>query len=153
MKTLITAALAATLLLPPAAAASSDVEDAIKFRQSGYTFLSWNMARIRANVEGQYNAEEVRRAANVIAAIANSGMGALFVPGSDQGSGWKPTRVRSSLFTDSAGVAKVATDFNREANEMARVAATGDAAAVKAQFGKLGASCKACHDNYRGPNR
>ena len=28
-------------------------------------------------------------------------------------------------------------------------AATGDAAAVKAQFGKLGETCKACHDKYR----
>lgn len=153
MKTLMTAAVAALLLMPMAVEASSDIEDAIKFRQSGYTFMSWNMARIRANVEGQYNAEEVQRAANAIAAIANSGMGTLFVPGSDQGSGWKPTRARSNLFTDSAGVAKVATDFNREANEMARIAAGGDAAAVRAQFGKLGASCKACHDKYRGPSR
>jgi len=29
------------------------------------------------------------------------------------------------------------------------VAATGDAAAVKTQFGKLGAACKSCHDLIR----
>ncbi len=33
---------------------------------------------------------------------------------------------------------------------MAKVAATGDAAAVKAQFGKLGETCKGCHDKFRG---
>ena len=30
-------------------------EDAIKFRQSGFTFMAWNMARIKANVDGTYN--------------------------------------------------------------------------------------------------
>ena len=33
--------------------------------------------------------------------------------------------------------------------ELQKVAATGDAAAVKVQFGKTGESCKACHDKYR----
>jgi cytochrome c556 len=32
---------------------------------------------------------------------------------------------------------------------MAKVAAGGDAAAVKTQFGKLGEACKACHDKFR----
>jgi len=60
--------------------------------------MSWNMARIRSNVEGEFNRDEVVRAANAIAAIANSGMGALFVPGSETGTGWKATRVKPELF-------------------------------------------------------
>ena len=32
---------------------------------------------------------------------------------------------------------------------MAKVAAAGNAAAVKAQFGKLGEACNACHDKFR----
>ena len=89
-------------------------------------------------------------AANVIAAIANSGMGALYVPGQRQGQGLgnHPPR-KPELFTDKEGVAKVAIAFNKEANELAKVAATGDAAAVKAQFGKVGESCKGCHDKFR----
>jgi cytochrome c556 len=39
--------------------------------------------------------------------------------------------------------------FVKEANELQKVAATGDAAAIKAQFGKTGESCKACHDKFR----
>lgn len=39
--------------------------------------------------------------------------------------------------------------FNKEANELAKVAAGGDAAAVKLQFGKLVDACKACHKDYR----
>ena len=78
-----------------------------------------------------------------------SGMGALYIPGSDKGKGWHETNVKPELFTDKEGVGKVARAFNDAANEMARVAATGDAAAVKTQFGKLGETCKACHDKYR----
>ncbi|MBK6553586.1 MAG: cytochrome c [Rhodocyclaceae bacterium] len=129
--------------------AQMKVEDAITFRQSGYKFMAWNMGKIKANVEGQYNKDQVAAAANVVAAIANSGMGALYIPGSDKGKGWHETNVKPELFTDKEGVGKVARAFNDAANEMARVAATGDAAAVKAQFGKLGETCKACHDKYR----
>ena len=124
-------------------------EDAITFRQSGYKFMAWNMGRIKMNLDGQYNKDEGVQAANVIAAVANSGMGKLYLPGTDKGKGWKETEVKPELFTDKEGVGKVAKAFNEAANEMARVAATGDAAAVKVQFGKLGESCKGCHEKYR----
>ena len=144
--------LLALLSLSFAGAASAQLkpEDAIKIRQSGYGFMAWNMGRIKMNVEGgQYNKEEVVKAANAIQAIANSGMGALYVPGSDKGKGWEDTRVKAELFTNKEGVGKVAGAFVKEANEMAKVAATGDAAAAKEQFGKLGASCKGCHDDFK----
>jgi cytochrome c556 len=124
-------------------------EDAITFRQSGYKFMAWNMGRIKMNLDGQYNKDEVIQAANVIQAIANSGMGKLYLPGTDKGKGWHETHVKPELFTDKEGVGKVAKAFNEAANDIAKVAATGDAAAVKVAFGKLGESCKGCHDNYR----
>lgn len=124
-------------------------EDAIKFRQSGYGFMAWNMGRIKANLEGAYNKEEVVKAANAIQAVANSGMGALYVPGSDKGTGWEATRAKPGIFTDKEKVGQLAMAFNKEANEMAKIAASGDAAVVKEQFGKLGASCKSCHDDYK----
>jgi len=137
------------ITLTGTAAAQLKPEDAIKFRQSGYTFMAWNMGRIKANVEGQFNKEEVIKSANAIQAIANSGMGALYLPGTDKGTGWEKTRVKPAFFTDKEGVTKVAMAFNKEANEMAKVAATGDVAAIKEQFGKLGGTCKACHDDFK----
>ncbi len=124
-------------------------EDLIKFRQSGYKFMAWNTGRIKANLDGTYNKDEVVKAANTIAAIANSGMGALYVPGTEKAIGNVNTHVKPEIFTDKEGVAKVAIAFNKEANELAKVAAAGDAAAVKAQFGKLVEACKACHKDYR----
>jgi cytochrome c556 len=111
--------------------------------------MAWNMGRIKANLEGSFNKDQVAQAANVIQAIANSGMGALYGAGTEKARGWDPTHAKPELFTDKEGVGKVAMAFNKEANEMAKVAAGGDAAAVKAQFGKLGESCKACHEKFR----
>lgn len=138
-----------TVAVAGSAVAQVKPEDAIKYRQSGYVFMGWNMGRIKANVEGQYNKDEVIKAANAIQAIANSGMGALYLPGTDKGKGWEETRAKPEIWTDKEKMGKVATDFVREANEMAKVAATGDAAAVKMQLGKLGGTCKGCHDDFK----
>jgi cytochrome c556 len=123
-------------------------EQLIKWRQSAYQVLAWNTGRVKANVDGTYNKEDVIKAANAIAAIANSGLGALFAPGTETGKGWKDTAVKPELFTDKKA-GEVAASFNKEANELARLASAGDAAAVKTQLGKLQGTCKACHDDFR----
>lgn len=140
------AIMAAAALAQPA---PQKPEDLIKFRQAGYKFMAWNTGRIKANVEGSYNKDEVIKAANAIAGIANSGMGALYVPGTEKAVGGAHTHAKPEIFTDKEGVGKVAMAFNKEANELAKVAATGDAVAVRAQFGKLVEACKACHKDYR----
>ncbi len=149
MKTKIALALLSVSFVSGSAVAQVKPEDAIKFRQSGYTFMAWNMGRIKSNVDGAFNKDEVIKAASSIQAVANSGMGALYLPGTDKGKGWKDTRVKPELFTDKEGVGKVGMAFVKEANELAKVAATGDAAAVKVQFGKVGETCKGCHDKFR----
>lgn len=125
------------------------IEDAIKTRQAGYAYMAWNMGKIKANMEGEYNKAEVIKAANTIQAIANSGMGALYVKGSDKGSGFHETKVKPELFTNQEQVGKLATNFVKEANTLADVAKAGGKEAVATQFGKVGAACKACHDDFR----
>jgi cytochrome c556 len=129
--------------------AQAKPEDQIRWRQSAYQVLSWNSGRIKANLEGQYNKEDVVKAANTIAALANSGMGALFAPGTEQGKGWHETHAKPELFKEGKRVGELAGNFAREANELAKVAATGDAVAVREQYGKLGKTCKACHDDFK----
>ena len=137
-----------------AAGASAQVkpEDQIKFRKAGYAFMSWNMGKIKAQVidnPGSFNKDQVAAAASLVAATANSGMGALFAPGTDKEVAGEKTRVKPEFFEQPDKVKELAMNFIKEANELAKVAATGDAAAVKAQFGKTGGSCKACHDEFR----
>ncbi|MFZ2267803.1 MAG: cytochrome c [Azonexus sp.] len=139
------------IALAGTAVAQVKPESAIKYRQSGYSFMGWNMGKLKGMLDNpeSFNKDQAVAAANAIQAIANSGMGALYVPGSDKGTGWAPTRVKAELFTDKEGVGKVAVAFNKEANELAKVAATGDAAALKVQFGKVGEACKGCHEKFR----
>ncbi|WP_334157460.1 c-type cytochrome [Oryzomicrobium sp.] len=150
MKLLSRIACAAVCLACTAGAhAQMKTEDAIKFRQSAYGFLAWNMGKIKANLDGNFNKEQVANAARAIAAVANSGMGALYVPGSDKGAGWKETRLKSEFFAQQEEAGKLARAFGAAANELEKVAATGDVAAIKAQFGKTGETCKGCHDKFR----
>lgn len=123
--------------------------DQIRWRQSAFTTLSWSMARIKANVTGEFDKEQVVQAANTIQALAHANIGSLFVAGTNKGKGWKATEVKPEYFTDKAGVDKAWTNFGAAADELVKVAATGDAAAVKAQFGKVGEACKGCHDKFK----
>jgi cytochrome c556 len=134
------------------AIAGKDEDQQIKFRQSAYTFTAWNAGKIKSQVVDHpetYNKDQVIAAANAIAAVANSGLGALYGPGTDQGTGWKKTRLKPEFFEKPEDVTKVALAFRDESNELARVAATGDVGAIKTQFGKLGEACKSCHDKFR----
>lgn len=150
---LIAKSLATILLVSAAGTALAQQapkpETLIKWRQSVYQTIGWNTQRIKANVDGQYNKEEVVKAANAIAALANSGIGALFAPGSEQGKGWHDTSTKPEFFKNTARVGELAGNFNKEANELAKIAATGDQAAVKAQFGKLSQTCRSCHDDFK----
>lgn len=151
-RTLLTSTLAGLMLALPALAHaqhSPKPETLVKWRQSAYQVVAWNSGRIKASVEGTYNKDEVVKAANTIAALANAGLGNLFVPGTETAKGWHDTAAKPALFTDGAKVGELAGNFNKEANELARVAASADAAAVKEQFARLNRTCKACHDDYR----
>lgn len=134
------------------AVAQVSPEDQIKYRKAGYSYMAWNMGKIKAQViDGSvaYDQKQVAAAANTIAAIANSGMGALYGPGTDKSVGEEKTRVKPEFFTQQEEVAKVAIAFNQAANELAKVAAEGDQAAIAKAFGDVGKSCKGCHDQFR----
>ncbi|MFL6696406.1 MAG: c-type cytochrome [Vitreoscilla sp.] len=127
-------------------------ETLIKWRQSAFQVVAWNSSRIKSTLDGDYNKDQVLRSAGVIAAIANSGLGSLFPPGTETGKGWHDTSVKADLFANQAKAAQRSADFAKEANDLLRVASTGDEAAVKTQFGNLQKTCKSCHDDFRNAN-
>ena len=144
--------LAILLTTTATAALAGPIEEQIRFRQSAYSFAAWNIQKIKAQVVDHpetYNKEVVSAAANAIAAVANSGLGALYGEGTDQGIGWKQSRLKPEFFQKKEEVTKIANAFNEASNELAKVAATGDVNLIKTQFGKVGESCKSCHDLIR----
>ena len=144
--------LTALLAVSATAAIAGPIEEQIRFRQSAYSFLAWNTAKIKKQVVEHpetFNKDYVAAAANAIAAVANSGLGELYGDGTDQGIGWQKTRLKPEFFQKKAEVTAVANTFNEAANALAKVAATGDVNLIKAQFGKVTESCKGCHDLIR----
>ena len=76
-------ALGLILTAATTAATAGVVEDQIRFRQSAYSFMGWNTAKIKSQVVDHpesYNKYQIIAAANVIAAVANSGDGTTFWP-------------------------------------------------------------------------
>ena len=72
---------------------------------------------------------------------------AAFVEGTDKGA---PTRAKPEIWTEigqvqGSGAARCRTRWTK----LDAAAKTGNLDNIKAAFGSLGASCKACHDDYR----
>ena len=146
-------ALAVLIATSSSAAFAGQAEDQqVKFRQSAYSFAAWNCSKIKKQViesPETYNKEQVIAAANAVAAVANSGLGALYGPGTGDATGWKKSRLKPEFFDKKDAAKEQAQAFNKEANELAKVAATGDVGAIKTQFGKVAETCKSCHDSFR----
>lgn len=152
MKALMTGAVAAALLASAAVQAQMKPEEMIETRQAGYQFMSWNMGKIKAQVvDGKepYDQAKVAAAANAIAAIANSGMGSLYSPDTTTEQLGKATRLKPEFFQNLDEAGQIGRNFTAAANQLAKVAAEGDQAAIKKAFGDVGGSCKSCHDKFR----
>lgn len=147
-------ATAAMLVATSVAAQQLKPEEMIQTRQAGYKTMGWNMGKIKAQVEApadKFDKTLTANAAQVIKAVANSGMGALYAPGTDKAIGDVKTRVKPELFdpANKEELGKIAGNFVQQANKLAEVAAGGDQKAIQVQFGEMGKACKACHDKFR----
>lgn len=152
-KTLVASALALAILAASGLTQAQQApkpEALIKWRQSAYSLIGWNTGRIKASVEGSLNKEDVIKAANTIAAISASGLDKLFPAGTEQGKGWHDTSAKAELFKDIKRFNELTASLNKEALELASLAAGGgDQATIKTQFGKLTKTCKTCHDDFK----
>ena len=151
-KIIVMVSLLTLLSVPAVSTAELKPEDAIKYRQSGMMFMRWNMGKIKKQVVKRpetYNKENVIAAAKVIAATANSGLGALFASNTHKGEGWHKTRIKPEYFEQPDEVKKRAMKFNKEANKLVQVANTGEIDLIKEQFEATFKACKGCHKKFR----
>ena len=127
-------------------------EDKIKFRQSAYMTMRWNMGIIKQNVikhPEKFNRKKVLAAARVIAAIADSGLDTLFTPNTQTGTGWKKTRVKPDYFENRNKVEEHTLKLVAETRTLVETAKTGDAGEIKTQFKQVLGTCKGCHKEFR----
>ena len=140
----VAAGLGVATLAGTASAQFSKAEDAVKYRQSGFTVIANHMGRLAAMAKGEqaFNAEAAKVSANLINDTMKH-QWAAFPSGSD-GDGAKLK----------ADPWKRADEFKKlQEKSMAETAklteSTGSLDALRPQVGATGASCKACHDEFR----
>jgi len=98
---------------------------------------------------GDVHSDSVRQALQQIEDAANN-LGSWFPPGSGPQPGVK-TSAKPEIWTDANEFRAAREAFASQNAALQRVAPDGDAAAIRTEVLKLGATCKACHDKFRVP--
>ena len=150
MKVFTLAAAAATLLTlaVPASAQFAKPEDAIKYRQSALFVMGQHFGRVGTMATGRapFDAKVAADNAEVVASMAKLPWVA-FGPGTDKGA---VNKANPEIWTEQAKFKEASEKLIAESTKLAAAAKTGNLDAVKTAFNATAASCKACHDVYRG---
>jgi len=144
-------ALAALLLVGAAGAGSSalaqDPAALVDQRQAEMKKLGGAMKTISQFVKGEAGTvDEVRKAATVLAEV-HGGMDKLWWEGTAEGVG--DSEAKANIWTEREKFNAAMEASEVQSAELVTVAAAGDKAAIGQQLGKVGAACKACHQDYK----
>lgn len=147
----VTLATALTLSLAANAFAKDTPEEAaIEYRQSAFKMIKHHFGPMAAMVKGkiEFDAEAFTKNAEAVAALSQFPIHG-FIDGSYEGD----TGAKPDIAENMDDFKEKMETFKVEAVNLAKVASDGgDMSALKPAFGKVGASCKACHDSYREKN-
>ena len=131
------------IALPIVAAASDTVRTRIAaYRELGAAFKSAN-----DGLRGDPQTVLLQQAARQIRNAAKQQY-SLFPAGSGPQSGVK-TAAKAAIWTNPAKFKASQDAFAKQADTFQKAVASGNAANMRAEVRKLGATCKACHDMYR----
>lgn len=119
--------------------------DPIKERKDNRQELRKAMGAVKAVVDAKGDPKSVVPIAENMVKIEAAHV-KLYPAGSDKGE----TKALPAIWTDMAGFQAASKNASDAMGKLAQVAASGDIAAVGAQFGAVGGACQACHDKYRG---
>lgn len=139
--------LAVVLVAGVSYAQFAKTEDAIKYRKSVMVLIVTHFKRMGAVVQGKADYDKQAFAANaeVVKMMATLPWEASLAPGSDKGD----TTLSPDVFSKEDDFRKIAATFEAETAKLAATAMEGDFDAIKAQFGAVAQSCKACHKPFR----
>lgn len=151
-KMILPFALAMSLIGLSTAAHSEDespAEFAKEYRQGAFQIAKFHFGDMGAMVKGKkdFNAEEFKKNAQVVAMISHI-VGNGFGEGSN--AEVEDTEAKPEIWTDAAGFKSKLEAFQVEADALVKASEGGKLDdGVKAQFGKVAETCKACHKDYR----
>ncbi len=121
-----------------------------KVRHDEYHKLGDAFKVIRDQVRaGTPDAAAIRNAAVVVNTAANEQF--KWYPADSGPKEGVKTRAKAEIWSKPQDFASAQKLFQEQAGKLNTVAAAGDVAAVRTQFGEVGKACKNCHDNFRTP--
>ena len=122
-------------------------EYAIKYRKSVMFLIAQHFGRMGAMVKEKipYNQEVFAKNAMLVETLSRLPWEASMLPGTDTGD----TTLKSSAFMQQTEFKEAAQTFETHTAKIVSVAQSGDFIGIKAQFGEVGKSCKACHTQFR----
>ncbi len=137
-----TATLAAAL--PAVAQQFAKPEDAVKYRQSAFTVMATHFGRVGAMANGKapFDAKVAQDSMAIVEMMSKLPY-AGFGPGTEGG------KAKTIIWSDNAKFVKAAENMQSEVAKLNAAAKTGSLDAIKTSFGAAGASCKACHDDFK----
>jgi cytochrome c556 len=138
---------AATLALSTQASAQfAKPEDAIKYRKNALFVMQQHYARVGAMANGRVPFDARVAADNAAIAESMSRLPwAAFGEGTDKGD----TKAKPDIWRERAKFDAAADKMQAEMGKLAAASKTGNLDAIKAAFQATGATCKACHDDFR----
>jgi cytochrome c556 len=130
----------------PANAQFQKPEDAVKYRQSALSVMGTHFGRIGAMVNGKapFDAKAAQDSAFIVATMSTLPWPA-FTPDTEA----LKSRARPEIWKESAKFKEASEKMMAEAAKLEVAAKSGNLDTIKAAFGAVGGSCKACHDSFQ----
>ena len=119
----------------------------VKHRQSAFALMGWYFGPMAGVAKGEkpFNKEELIKASALVATMAKLPFDSF--PAGTESVG--NTRATPAVWSDNAKFKDIAAKLVVETDKLAALAAAGDEAGFKKQFGAVGGTCKACHDDFQ----
>lgn len=138
---------AAAIAVATSALAQPKPEQYVKHRQSALSLMGWYFGSLGPVAKGEkpFNKEEATKATALVATLAKLPYDS-FVAGTESIGN---TEALPAVWSNNAKFKELATKLGTETDTLAKIAAAGDEAGFKKQFGVVGGTCKACHDDFK----
>ena len=122
-------------------------ENFVKQRQSALALIGWYFGPLGAVAKGEkpFNKDDAVRATSYLVPLSKMPWEG-FVAGTENVGN---TKAKPEIWSKAADFKKAADNMQTEMAKLAQLASAGDEAGFKKQFGAVGGTCKACHDDFR----
>ena len=144
--TLVLAAACAAAVPLLASAQFARPDDAVRYRQGALNVMGAHFGRLGAMAQGKiaWDAKAVADNIDVVETLHTLPF-AAFGPETSKAT----SKARPEIWTDTAKFDKARENMYAKVANLVEVGKAGNEAAIKTAIGETGASCKACHDDFR----